>query len=50
MSDLLDMSNVIDSFKAVSTDAKQMIPGNNAISAITTGISNLGTGGVIGLE
>lgn len=45
MSDLLDMSNVIDSFKAVSTDAKQMmIPGNNAISAITTGISNLGTG------
>ena len=45
MSDLLDMSNVIDSFKAVSTDAKQMmIPGNNAISAITTGISNFGTG------
>ena len=45
MSDLLDMSNVIDSFKAVSTDAKQMmIPGNNAISANTTGISNLGTG------
>lgn len=44
MSDFLGMSNVIDSFKAVSTDAKQMIPGNNAISAITTGISNLGTG------
>lgn len=44
MNDVLDVSNVISSFKAVSTNAQQMIP-TNPISAIATGVSNLGTSG-----
>ena len=44
MNDVLDISNIISSFKAVSTNAQQMIP-SNPISAIAAGVSNLGTSG-----
>ena len=44
MNDVLDISNIISSFKAVSTNAQQMIP-SNPVSAIAAGVSNLGTSG-----